>query len=82
MLQAKPGRSGKHEQEHNSPNLGPAFQLSLVQYNEQNEETEALNDLAEATMSTTTHQLIKSHVSYFDAVPHCLMLLQANSISN
>ena len=25
MLQAKPGRSGKQEQEENSPNMGPTF---------------------------------------------------------
>ena len=31
MLQAKPGRSGKQEQEQNSPNLGTVFQPSLVQ---------------------------------------------------
>ena len=30
MLQAKPGRSGKQEQEQNSPNLGKAFWPSPV----------------------------------------------------
>ena len=34
MLQSKPGRSGKQEQEHNSPNVEPAFSQALYSVSE------------------------------------------------